>query len=48
MFRVLDQFANHSLNDAYVAVQQSTKGPSGESNPEVRGQADDEQGCNSA
>ena len=44
MFRSFDQFTDHCLYDAYVAIEQSTKDTASEGDPEIGRKADYEQG----
>jgi hypothetical protein len=44
MLRILDQLANHGLNDTYVSIEKATEGASEESDPKVWCQTNDEEG----
>lgn len=44
MLRLVDKLANHGLDDADVAVEDTTEGSSNKGDPEVGGKADNEEG----
>lgn len=39
MFRIDDQLSNHRLNDAYIAIERTTKKAAEECHPEIEGEA---------
>lgn len=44
MFRICDQFTNHSLNHADIAIKYSTKDSSEESHPKAGGKTNYKEG----